>query len=125
MDASRVGETDLESDWPGTGGPLRHSGDSAMSPLVISSSSSSAGARCHGTGMAETLSVCFSSDCPAPRSSGKSVLGRSPAAASSPILAGPSMVLGPDFSPRQFSLGDSRQEGSPLTGGRHPCAPLP
>ncbi len=38
MDASRVGEADLESDWPGTGGPLRHSVDSAMSPLVLSSS---------------------------------------------------------------------------------------
>ncbi len=27
------------------------------------------------------------------------------------------MVLGPDFSPRQLSMGDSHQEGSPLTGG--------
>ncbi len=26
------------------------------------------------------------------------------------------MVLGPDFSPRRLSMGDSRQEGSPLTG---------
>ncbi len=33
------------------------------------------------------------------------------------VLAGPSMILGPDFSPRRFSMGDSRQEGSPLTGG--------
>ncbi len=32
MDASpRGGEADLESVWPGTGGPLRYSGDSAMS----------------------------------------------------------------------------------------------
>ncbi len=60
-----------------------------------------------------------------PRSSGKSVPGRSPAAASSPVLAGPSMVLGPDFSPQWFSRGDSCQEGSPLTGGRHPGAPPP
>ncbi len=35
------------------------------------------------------------------------------------------MVLGPDFSPQRFSRGDSRQEGSPLTGGRHPGAPPP
>ncbi len=26
------------------------------------------------------------------------------------------MVLGPDFSPRQLSMGESRQEGSHLTG---------
>ncbi len=96
-----------------------------MSPLVLSSSSSSAGAGCHGTGVAEASSVCFSSDCPAPRSSGKSAPGRSPAAASSPVLAWLSMVLGPDFSPRWFSLVDSRQEGSPLTGGRHPGASPP
>ncbi len=126
MDASQQGgEADLESVWPGTGGPLRYSRDSAMSPLVLSSSSSSAGAGCHGTGVAEASSVCFSSDCPAPRSSGKSAPGRSPAAASSPVLARLSMVLGPDFSPRRFSLVDSRQEGSPLTGGRHPGASPP
>ncbi len=36
MDASqRGGEADLESVWPGTGGPLRYSRDSAMSPLVL------------------------------------------------------------------------------------------
>ncbi len=39
MDASpQGGEADLESVWPGTGGPLRYSGDSAMSPLVLSNS---------------------------------------------------------------------------------------
>ncbi len=32
----------------------------------------------------------------------------------STVLAGPSMVLGPEFSPRRLSMGDSRQEGSPL-----------
>ncbi len=42
------------------------------------------------------------------------MLGRGSAAASRPILAGPSMVLGSDFSPRRLSMGDSRQEGSPL-----------
>ncbi len=54
MDASpRCGEANLESVWPGSGGPLRYSGDSAMSPLVRSSSSSSIGAGCYGTDMAE------------------------------------------------------------------------
>ncbi len=76
----------------------------AISPLVLSSSSSSAGAGCHGTGVAEASSVCFSSDCPAPRSSGKSALGWSPAAASSLFLARPSMVLRPDFSPQRLSF---------------------
>ncbi len=114
-----------ESVWPGTGGLLRYSGDSAMSPLVLSSSSSSADAGCHGTDVAKASSVLFSPDCSAPRSSGESVPGWGPAATSSPVLARPSMVLGPDFSPRRLSMGDSRQEGSPLTGRRHLCAPLP
>ncbi len=35
----------------------------------------------------------------------------------STVLAGPSMVLGPDFSPWQLSMGDSHQEGALLTGG--------
>ncbi|KAL0160825.1 hypothetical protein M9458_044550, partial [Cirrhinus mrigala] len=43
----------------------------------------------------------------------------------SPVLAGPSLVLGPDFSPRRLSMGDSRQEGSPLTGGGHCVPPSP
>ncbi len=46
-------------------------------------------------------------------------------AISSPVLAGPSMVLGPDFSPRRLSMGDSRQEGPPLTGGGHYRPPSP
>ncbi len=126
MDVShRGGEADLESVWPGTGGPLLYSGDSAMSPLVLSNSSSFTGAGCHGTDVAEASSVPLSPDCSAPRSSGENAPGRGPAAASSPVLAGPSMVLGPDFSPRRLSMGDSRQEGSPLTGRRHSCAPLP
>ncbi|KAL0168444.1 hypothetical protein M9458_036666, partial [Cirrhinus mrigala] len=47
MDAARYGEADLESVWPGSGGPLCNSGDIAMSPLVLSDSSSSPGAACH------------------------------------------------------------------------------
>ncbi len=118
MDASpQGGEADLESVWPGTGGPLRYSGDSAMSPLVLSNSSSSTGAGCHGTDVAKASSVCFSPDRSAPGSSGESVPGRGQSTSGSTVLAGPSMVLGPDFSPRQLSMGDSRQETFPLTSG--------
>ncbi|KAL0161741.1 hypothetical protein M9458_045466, partial [Cirrhinus mrigala] len=35
------------------------------------------------------------------------------------------MVLGPDISPRRLSMGDSCQEGSPLTGGGHYPSPPP
>lgn len=45
--------------------------------------------------------------------------GRGPSAASSPVLAGPSMVLPPDFPFRRLFMGDSCQEGSPLTGVKH------
>ncbi len=76
MDASpRCGEANLESVWPGSGGPLCYSGDSAMSPLVLSSSSSSIGAGCYGTDMAEASSVCLSPDRSAPGSSGESAPG--------------------------------------------------
>ncbi len=114
----RGGEADM---GPGSGGPLRYSGDSAMSPLVLSTSSSPTGAGCHGTDVAEASSVRLSPGCSAPWSSGESAPGRSSAAISSPVLAGPRMVLGSDFPPRRLSFGDSSQEGSPLTsGGLHP-----
>ena len=115
----RGGETDLESFWPGSGGPVCDSADIALSPLVLSDSSSSTGAGCHGTDLAEASSVCLSPNRSAPGSSGESALGRGPAATGSPVLAGSSMVLGPDFPPRRLSMGDSRQEGSPLTDGGH------
>ncbi|KAI2668522.1 Transposon Tf2-11 polyprotein [Labeo rohita] len=57
-------------------------------------------------------------------SSRESAPGRGVPPSSSPVLAGPSMVLGPDFFPRRLSLGDSRQERSPLTGrGLHSSPP--
>ncbi len=117
--------TDLESFWPGTGGSVCDSSDIALSPLVLSDSSSSAEAGCYGTDVAEASSVRFSPDRSAPGSSGESAPGRGPAVASSPVLAGPSMVLGPDFSPRRLSMGDSNQEGSPLTGGGYDSSPPP
>ncbi|KAL0168891.1 hypothetical protein M9458_037113, partial [Cirrhinus mrigala] len=58
------------------------------------------------------------------RLSRESAPGRGFPSSSSPVLAGPSMVLGPDFSPRPLSLGDSRQERSTLTGrGLHSSPP--
>ncbi|KAL0152958.1 hypothetical protein M9458_051736 [Cirrhinus mrigala] len=56
---------------------------------------------------------------------GESVPGRHLATVSSPVLARPSMVLGRDFPPRRLSMGDSCQEGSPLTSGWHDSASLP
>ncbi len=66
------------------GGPFCNSEDIAMSPLVHSDSYGSPGAGCYGTDLAETSSVCLSPNCSAPRSSGKSALGRGPADASLP-----------------------------------------
>ncbi|KAI2647883.1 DNA-directed RNA polymerase subunit B' [Labeo rohita] len=126
MDAlPRGGEADMESFWSSPSGSFCHEGEHAMSPLVLSSSSSSPGAGCHGTDVAEALSVCISPDCSAPGSSRESAPGRGVPPSSSPVLTGPSLVLGPDFSPRRLSMGDSRQEGSPLTGRGHCVPPSP
>ncbi len=52
MDASPWGgESDMESFEPGSGGSVCDSSDITLSPLVISDSSSSAGAGCYGTGL--------------------------------------------------------------------------
>ncbi len=73
---------------------------------------------------AEASSVRLSLDRSALRSSRESAPEWGPAVASSSVLAGPSMVIGPDLSPRRLSMGDSRQEGSALTGGGHdPSSP--
>ncbi len=73
--------------------------------------------------MAEASSVHLSPDCSAPGSSGES--GWGPSIASSPVLAGPSVVLGHYFPPRRLYMGDSRQDGSPLTGGGYEPSPPP
>ncbi len=100
MEASpRGGDADTKSFWPGTDGSVCDSSDIALSPLVLSDSSSSTGAGCYGTDVAETSSVPLSPDRSAPGSSRESALEWGPAVASSPVLAGPSMVLGPDFFP--------------------------
>ncbi len=50
----------MESFGPGSGGSVCDLSDIALSPLVISDSSSSAGAGCYGTGLAEASSVRLS-----------------------------------------------------------------
>lgn len=63
MDASSRGrEGDMENFWPSSGGPV-------WDCFSLSDSSSSIGARCHGTDMAEASSVHLSPDCSAPGSS--------------------------------------------------------
>ncbi len=122
MDASpRGGEADMESFWPGSGGFVCDSSDIALSPLVLSDSSSSTG--CYGTDLAEASSVRLSPDRSAPGSSRESVPGRGPSIASSPVLARPSMVLGPDGSPWEIPVRRdllSQAEGMIL----HPCPEL-
>ncbi|KAI2651174.1 enzymatic polyprotein [Labeo rohita] len=66
----------------------------------------------------------FPPDRSAPGSSEESAPGRGQSYFSSPVLAGPSLVLGPDFPPRRLSMGDSHQEGSPLSGGEAPSSTL-
>ncbi|KAL0149336.1 hypothetical protein M9458_055374 [Cirrhinus mrigala] len=88
---------------------LRNSGECAMSLLVLSDSSSSPGAGCNGTDMAEASSVCLSPDCSALWSSRESAPGRGLPPPGSPVLAGPSLVLGPDFPPQRLFLGDQEE----------------
>ncbi len=103
---------------------MRNLSECAMSPLVLSSSSSSPRTGRYDTDMAEASSVRLSPDRSAPGSSDESTPRRCSPTVSSPVLAGPSMVLGPNFPPRRLSMGGSRQEGSPLTSrGRHSAPP--
>ncbi len=50
----------MESFGPGSGGSVCDLSDIVLSPLVISDSSSSTGAGCYGTDLAEDSSVCLS-----------------------------------------------------------------
>ncbi len=50
----------MESFGPGLGGSVCNLSDIALSPLDISDSSSSAGARCYCTDLAKASSVCLS-----------------------------------------------------------------
>ncbi len=126
MDAPHRGDgADLEEVRSSPGGLVCVSRDLTMSPLVLSDSSSSTGAGCHGADVAEASSVRLPPDCSAPGSSGESSPGRGSSLVSSPVLAGPSMVCGPGSPSRRLSMGDSRSAGSPLTGRGHHSSPPP
>ncbi len=88
--------------------------------ILSRQASSSAGAGCYGTIVAEASPV-------RPIAQLLGVLERvrmdGVLLLQNPVLAGPSIVLWPDFSPRRLSMGDSRQEGSPLTGSGHDLSP--
>lgn len=72
--------------WQSGNRPVRLQG---IDPLVLLHTSSSVRAGCYGTGVGEAMSLCFSPDCPAPRSSGQSSL-----ITSFSILASPSFGSG-------------------------------
>ncbi len=98
---------------------------SQCSLLVLSDSTSSTGAWCHGTDVAKALSVRLPPYCSTPGSSEESWPGQGSSFVSSPILAGPAMVCGPGSPSRRLSMGDSRPAGSPLTGGgKHSPPPI-
>ncbi len=82
------GEANLESVWPGTVESVCDSSDIALSPLVLSDSSSSTGPGCYGTDVAEASSVCLSPDRSAPGSSRESALGWGPSIAQTPFWPG-------------------------------------
>ncbi len=90
--------------------------------ILSRQTSSSAGAGCYGTIVAEASSVRLP-----PIAQLLGVLERvrmdGVLLLKNPVLAGPSIVLWPDFSPRRLSMGDSLQEGSPLTGSGHDLSP--
>ncbi len=115
----------LECVRPGTSGLVCIWSDLTLSPLVLPHTSSSSRTGCYGTDVAKAVPVRFSHDCSAPGSSGESAPGRGWSAASSPILAGPSMVLGAGGPSQQLSVGDSCQEGPTLSGGELHLSPLP
>ncbi len=78
----------MESFGPGSGGSVCDSSDIALSPLVLSDSSSSAGAGCFGTDLTEA-SVCMPfHDRSAHRSSRESAPGWGPSIAITPFWLG-------------------------------------
>ncbi len=117
MDASHLGgEADLESVWPGSGGPFCVSGDITISPLVLSDSSGSTGAGCYGTDLAEASYLHLSPDCRVLKIFCQDEVQHMLVA---PFWPGRVWFLDL-ISLLEGSLGDSRQEGAPLTGRGHP-----
>ncbi len=98
------------------GGPLCFTGDSTMSPLLLSDSSSSLGSGCYGPYVAQTGSLRISPDRSAPGSPGQGPsTGGSPLTVSAP-LADQNMVLRSNIPPRRLAVGDPGQERSPISG---------
>ncbi len=105
--------------WPGTGGSVRDSSDNALSPLALSDSSSSTGAGCYGTDLAEAPSVRLSPNRPAPGNSRESAPGRGPAVASSRVWFSDLLSL-LDGSPWEIAVRRDLLTGMIL----HPCPEL-
>ncbi|XP_073669465.1 uncharacterized protein [Paramisgurnus dabryanus] len=110
---------------PGGSGSVCVQRDDTLSAMVFSHTSSTAGTGCHGSAVAEATAVRFSPDRSAPGSSGEGSSQQRPLVVGSPTLAEPDMVLGPGVPPRRLTLGNTRQEGSPLSGGWLDSSPPP
>ncbi|KAK9957703.1 hypothetical protein ABG768_011926 [Culter alburnus] len=89
-----------------------------VSTLVLPHSSSTSGAGCHGTDVAEAASVRISPDRLAPGSSGESTPGGGQPNTGGSLLANQNMVLGPSVPIRRLPNGASPQTGPPVTSGR-------
>lgn len=97
--------------------PVQPGGDDSLSALVRCHTSCSSGTVCHGTDVAEAVTVCLSSDSSDPGSSSKGLPGLNPPSPSGSVLASSGMVLGPDISSRQHSMGDPGSERSVSSAG--------
>jgi len=91
---SRTGGAHLEKVQSNRGRSVRGSGENALPIVVLPLTPSSTGIRCHGTDVAKALSVCISLNRSSPGSSTESPPEWSVFAPGSPVLAGPSLVLG-------------------------------
>ncbi|XDV52386.1 hypothetical protein PO909_021118 [Leuciscus waleckii] len=114
---SRGGGADMAEVWTSGSGAVCVSRDVPLSTLVLPHSSSPAGVGCHGTGLAEASPVRFPPDRFAPGSPGEGPLGGHQSSSGSPVLAGPSMVFGLNFTPDSSAMADSSEEGSVVSGG--------
>ncbi len=104
----------------GSGGFVCDSSGITLSPLVLFDSSSSTRAGCYGRDLAEASSVCLSPHHSAPGSSRESAPDGARLLLVAPFWFSDLISL-----LKRLSKGDSRQEGSPLTGGGHDPLPLP
>ncbi len=112
----RSSQSNLGEILPSGGGPLCFTGDSTMSPLLLSDSSSPLGSGRYGPYVAQTGSLRISPDRSAPGSPGQGPsTGVSPLNVSVP-LADQNMVLRSNIPPRRLAVGDPGQERSPISG---------